>query len=182
MKTFSLRNVLLKIILIAVAAIYIISCKKGSGDINHNPSFDDIDTSGGAAPYNLNVVLRGEASKRGYGDQSLGFVKFRQNDTVKTIHLDTWVFNLLPNHAYLLQRAVNPITDSSCTSTAWLTLGLGLTPQALHTDKHGFCYEPLYRSVAAVPSGTAFRIHFQIVDSATLETVLSSDCYSYTVK
>ncbi|HVM88260.1 MAG TPA: hypothetical protein VMT76_08725 [Puia sp.] len=182
MKTFRLRNVLVKIILLAGLGIYVISCKKGPVDINHNPRFDELDTSGCTAPYNLNVILRGGDSKRGFGDQSLGFLKFRQNDTVHVIHLDTWVFNLLPNHAYLLQRAVNPITDSSCSSTAWLTLGLGLTPQALHTDKFGFCYEPLYRSVAAIPSGTQFRIHFQIVDSATLETVLSSDCFSYTVR
>ncbi|MBS1933269.1 MAG: hypothetical protein JST96_04665 [Bacteroidetes bacterium] len=180
MKTFYVRNTIIGI-MVAGLLMYMGSCKKGSVDYFRHHTFDEIDTSGCTAPYNLNVVLRGQGSKEGFNG-SLGFVKFRQNDTVHNINLYTWVFNLTPNHTYLLQRAVNPINDSTCSSTAWLTLGLGLTPQAIHTDKFGFAYEALYRNVSAIPSGTQFRIHFQIVDSASLETVLSSDCYSYTVK
>ena len=180
MKTFYLRNTVIGMILTCLF-IYIASCKKGSAEYFRHHTFNEIDTSGCKAPYNLNVFLAGHQSKEGF-DGSLGFVKFRQNDTMHIINLYTWVFNLTPNHTYLLQRAVNPITDSTCSSTAWLTLGLGLTPQALHTDRFGYAYEALYRNVSSIPSGTQFRIHFQIVDSASAQTVLSSDCYSYTVR
>ncbi|MBS1947366.1 MAG: hypothetical protein JST47_06325 [Bacteroidetes bacterium] len=181
MKKFYLRNVVIRATLVAVLVIYIISCKKGYFDYFHHPAFNEIDTSGCIAPYNLNVVLREQITKNGFG-QAIGFVKFRQNDTTHIINLYTWVFNLSPDHTYLLQRAVDPITDSSCSSTAWLTLGLGLTPQAIHTDRFGYAYEPLFRNVSSVPSGKQFRIRFQIVDSATMEPVLNSNCYSYTVR
>ena len=128
-------------------------------------------------PYNLNVVMQND--HRGFG-----FIKFRQNpDTARIINLDTWVFNLKPNHAYLLQRAVDPFTDSTtCSSTAWLTLGLGLTPKAIHTNKRGFGYAPLWRDVTAAARGSEFYIHFQVIDSLTSEVVLTSDCHQYTVR
>jgi hypothetical protein len=133
-------------------------------------------TDSAIAPYNLNVLL---LSKNG-----LGFLKFRQKpDTARIVNLNIWLFNLKPDHAYLLQRAVNLITDpTQCSSTAWLTLGLGLTPQAIHTDKWGFGYLPLYRDVSSVPRGTEFYIHFQVIDSLTSQTVLTSDCNTYTVR
>lgn len=133
-------------------------------------------------PYNIDVTLHPENLK----DKSVkefGFVKFRQDpDTARIISLETWLFNLEPNHAYLLQRAVNPITDNDCTSTAWLTLGKGLVPQSIQTDDKGNGHEDLFRAVTAVARGTEFRIHFQVIDAETLTTVLSSDCYQYTVR
>ena len=169
-------------ILICIASVLIFSCQKNVSDNqkiqSDNPTPESIiaQTDSAIAPYNLNVLLRG---KRG-----LGFLKFRQKpDTARIINLDTWLFNLKPNHAYILQRAVNPITDTTeCSSTAWLSLGLGLTPQSIHTNRWGFGYEPLYRDVTSAVRGTQFYIHFQVIDSLTSETVLTSDCNTYTIR
>jgi len=188
MKTKPLPVITKGIAFIIILSVINLSCKKDVSDNQpvsdnqklqtENPSPESIiaqaDTA--IAPYNLNVLL--------YGKSSLGFIKFRQKpDTARIINLDKWVFNLKPNHAYLLQRAVNLITDpTQCSSTAWLTLGLGLTPQAIHTNKWGFGYQLLWRDVSSAARGTAFYIHFQIIDSLTSETVLTSDCNTYTVR
>ena len=135
-------------------------------------------------PYNLDVKLVSSQSKKFDSKSSeFGFLKFRQDPSVPlTITLDTWVFNLAPNHDYLLQRAVNPITDNDCTSTAWLTLGLGLVSQPIHTDRFGNGMENLFRNVPASSEGTTSRIHFQIIDAVSLATVLTSDCDQFTVR
>jgi hypothetical protein len=126
--------------------------------------------------FNLEVILRGEG-------KSFGLVKFRQdNDAAKIIDLGVWVRDLEPNHAYLLQRAVNTPATGNCSSTGWLTLGLGLTPQAIMTDDKGTGREDLWRDVSAVATGTTFDIHFQIIDANTSAVVLTSDCYQYTVR
>lgn len=133
-------------------------------------------------PYNINVTLRPEMGKDKPGG-GFGFVKFRQDpDTARIITLDTWVVNLLPDHDYQLQRAVNPITDADCTSTTWLTLGEGLVAKSIHTDAHGNGQADLFRDVTTVARGTEFHIHFQIIDAVSLATVLTSDCYQYTVR
>lgn len=131
-------------------------------------------------PYDLDVNLSG-SGKDFHGS---GFIKFRQDpDTARIVDLDTWVSGLAPDHAYQLQRAVNPIADpTGCSSTAWLTLGLGLTPQSIHTDSHGYGQADLWRNVSSVARGTQFHIHFQVIDSLTQAPVLSSDCYEYTVR
>lgn len=129
-------------------------------------------------PFNLEVILRGEGN-------AFGHVKFRQdNDAEKIINLDTWVRDLEPNHEYLLQRAVDAINvvDGNCTSETWLTLGYGLTPHSIYTDAKGTGNEALWRSVAALPSGSAFDIHFRVIDASTLNVVLTSDCYNYVVR
>jgi hypothetical protein len=129
-------------------------------------------------PFNLEVILRGEGNR-------FGHVKFRQdNDVDKIINLDTWVRDLDPNHAYLLQRAVDAIdvVDGNCTSTSWLTLGRGLMPHSILTDENGNGSEALWRSVAALPAGSAFDIHFRVVDAVSMEVVLTSDCYKYIVR
>lgn len=133
-------------------------------------------------PYNLDVTLF-PSNLKDARIGSFGFIKFRQNpDTARIITLDTYLNGLLPHHAYLLQRAVNPITDSSCSSTAWLTLGLGLVPQSIHTDAKGNGHEELFRAVTSIARDTEFHIHFQVVDSVTSMAVLGSDCYQYTVR
>jgi hypothetical protein len=133
--------------------------------------------------YNLDVKLLPAFSKAGFGENGAGFIKFRQDpDTARIINLDTYLFHLQPHHSYLLQRAVDPISSSTCMSTAWLTLGLGLVPQAIVTDDKGNGHEDLFRNVSSVARGTQFRIHFQIIDAVTSETVLTSDCTQYTVR
>ena len=128
------------------------------------------------APFNLEAILTAE-------NGGSGLVKFRQNsDTARIINLDTWVRDLLPNHAYMLQRAVDPVATWQCLSTAWLTLGLGLQPKALITDNKGRGTAPLWRDITAIPRGTQFNIHFQVIDSVTSAVVLTSDCYQYTVR
>ena len=132
-------------------------------------------------PYNFDATLHSSDMKTNFG--AIGFLKFRQDpDTARIITLDTYISNLMPNHDYILQRAVNPITDADCTSVAWLTLGLGLTPQTIHTDSHGNGHEKLFRAVTAIARGTTFRIHFQIVDVSSTLAVLASDCEQYTVR
>jgi len=123
--------------------------------------------------FNLEVVLRGEG---------FGLVKFRQpNDGAFIVYLDVWVRDLLPNTSYLLQRAVDPIVDDNCTSTAWLTLGKGLQPQSITTDETGTGREQLFRNLAAFPAGSEFDIHFRVIEQATSEVVLTSPCYQFTI-
>lgn len=173
-------------VLASMAILFLVinfSCQKSVSE-NQNPSSTDptlneiiAKADSAVSPYNLNVILQGP-------NNALGFIKFRQNpDTSRIINLHTWVFNLKPYHTYLLQRAVNVITNPThCSSTAWLTLGKGLTPQAIHTDKWGFGSESLWRDVSSVARGTEFYIHFQVIDSLTSEAVLSSDCHTYMVR
>jgi hypothetical protein len=131
-----------------------------------------------APNYNLNVLLLPTAKCSG-----LGFIKFRQNvGEPQLIHLDTWVTGLEPNTNYLLQRAVDTTLDGNCTSSAWLTLGKGLDPFPIVTNKWGFGMAELFRSVSTIPVGSTFDIHFQIIKESTSEVVLTSDCYQYTVR
>jgi hypothetical protein len=129
--------------------------------------------------FNLEVVLRAPIG-RGFG-----LVKFRQpNDDALTIYLDTWVRDLAPNTSYALQREVDlSAPDGVCAGeSGWLTLGKGLTPQAITTDASGTGRESLSRSVAAFPVGREFDIHFRVVDDATKSVVaLVSDCYRFTI-
>ena len=122
---------------------------------------------------NLEVVLRG---------QGFGLVRFRQpNDDALVITLDTWVRDLSPNTDYQLQRAVDTTLDGVCASTAWLTLGKGLTPAVITTDARGTGSESLWRSVAAFPIGATFDIHFRVVNATTGAVVLQSGCYEFTI-
>ena len=125
--------------------------------------------------FNLEVVLRNDAG-------GFGLVKFRQpNDAEKVIYLDTWVRDLAPNTSYRLQRAVDTSIDGVCTSTGWLTLGKGLTPEAIVTDETGTGRAQLFRSVAAFPVGAQFDIHFRVIEDATSTVVLESGCYQFTI-
>lgn len=125
--------------------------------------------------FNLEVVLRNDAG-------GFGLVKFRQpNDAEKTIYLSTWVRDLAPNTSYRLQRAVDTSIDGVCTSTGWLTLGKGLTPEAIVTDANGTGRADLFRSVAAFPTGAQFDIHFRVIDDVTSTVALESGCYQFTI-
>ena len=51
-------------------------------------------------PFNNEIILRDVTGAGGFGH-----VKFRQpNDDNLTVHLDTWVRDLVPNMSYRLQR------------------------------------------------------------------------------
>jgi hypothetical protein len=127
--------------------------------------------------FNLEVILRSVDGGSGFGH-----VKFRQpNDAEKVVNLDTWVRDLMPNHSYLLQRAVDTTLDGSCTGTTWLTLGRGLTPQAITTDDTGRATAELFRNLAAIPTGSRFDIQFRVIDAGTSAVVLESGCYEFTV-
>ena len=172
MKTINLLHAVLP----AALLFFTLSCQKEAG-IEQQPQAGVKSASVNAAtpPFNLEVILRGEGKQ-------FGLVKFRQDvNPSKIVTLDTWVRDLTPNHEYLLQRAVdNP--DGNCTSTSWLTLGKGLTPQSILTDENGTGKENLWRDISAIASGTAFDIHFRVVDATSMAVVLDSDCYQYAVR
>jgi hypothetical protein len=181
---------ILKKSLIAILFLVVFSCKK-----NYSPEKDTVTTNqkgssaamtseeqtdddNNTSQYNLEVNLYGEGNRNGH-------IHFRQDpDPAKIISLDTKIHHLLPNHEYLLQRAVDPINivDGNCTSTSWLTLGHGLNPQSILTNDKGNGEEELWRDVTAIPSGSMFDIHFRVIDAVSLEVVLTSDCYQYTVR
>lgn len=160
------------ILVVAATLVFSLSCNK---EHDHAES-----------PYDLDVILRSESNKSGHGeDNPSGFIKFRQDpDPDKIINLDIWVRDLAPNREYLLQRAVDAINvvDGNCTSTSWLTLGKGLTPQSIFTDGSGKGNEALWRDITAIASGSAFDIHFRVVNASNLSAVLTSDCYKYVVR
>jgi len=127
-----------------------------------------------APPFNLEAVLRPAAGS------GFGLVKFRQpNDADLTIYLDVWLRDLAPNTSYSLQRAVDTTLDGECTSTAWLTLGKGLQPQSITTDASGTGREALFRTLPSNLLGSAFDIHFRVIENATLAAVLESGCYRF---
>jgi hypothetical protein len=124
-------------------------------------------------PFNDEIILRGDG---------FGLVKFRQpNDGDRIVYLDTWVRDLAPNTAYLLQRAVDTNVNDDCTSTTWLTLGKGTTAQTITTDSRGTGREALYRNLGTTTVGTTFDIHFQVINASTSAVVLESECYQFTV-
>ena len=134
-------------------------------------------TSGPATPpFNNEIILRDVT-----GGGAFGHVKFRQpKDDDVIVDLDTWVRDLAPNASYRLQRAVDTNVNDDCTSTTWLTLGLGTTPQAIVTDDQGTGRAALWRTLAVSNIGTTFDIHFRVIDAAGT-MVLESACYQFVV-
>jgi len=134
-------------------------------------------TSGPATPpFNNEIILRDVT-----GGGAFGHVKFRQpKDDDVIVYLDTWVRDLAPNASYRLQRAVDTNVNDDCTSTTWLTLGLGTTPHAIVTDDQGTGRAALWRTLAVSNIGTTFDIHFRVIDAACT-MVLESACYQFVV-
>ena len=167
--------------ILLAGTVFYFSCQK---EISQRPGQQEaISTANNSnspetPPYDLNVILQGEGNR-------IGHLKFRQDpDPAKIIDLEIKVHHLEPDHEYLLQRAVDAINvvDGNCTSTSWLTLGKGLTPQSILTDAHGKGSEDLWRDVTMIPSGSMFDIHFRVVDKTNMAVVLASGCYQYTVR
>ena len=169
-------------IVFAVSAIFLLASCKKENSYQQSIAEQQLPVALAAfaetPPFNIEVILRGDGKR-------FGLIKFRQdNDPEKIIILDTWVRDLVPNHNFLLQRAVDAINiaDGICTSTSWLTLGKGLVAQSILTDAKGTGREELWRNVSAVPSGSKFDIHFRVLDATNMSTVLTSDCYQYVVR
>jgi len=161
-------------ILLAGSIIVLVACSNGTSTPTGLRVPSQSSQWGPETPnFNLEVILRGDG---------FGLVKFRQpNDDALIINLDTKVRGLEPNTAYVLQRAADRNLDGICSSTAWLTLGKGLVPQAITTDDKGTGEESLFRDVSAFAVGTTFDIAFRVVNVATSAVVLTSDCYRYTI-
>ncbi|HEU5167439.1 MAG TPA: hypothetical protein VFU29_17970 [Chitinophagaceae bacterium] len=169
--------------LLVVSLLTIVSCQKQVSQ-NQQTTESEFATSVSKSPtpanppFNLEVILRGNGGR-------FGHVKFRQdNDVDRIVNLGVWVRDLAPNHEYKLQRAVDAanVVDGNCTSTAWLTLGLGSTAQSIFTDENGIGNQDLWRSLSAFPSGSSFDIHFQVIDAVSSAVVLISDCYKFTIR
>jgi len=144
-----------------------------SAPVAAGPAIADLSWGPETPNFNLEVILRGAG---------FGRVKFRQpNDDQAIIYLDVWVRDLAPNTEYVLQRAVDPVVDDACTSTTWLTLGRGLTPQTILTDAGGTGQAALFRDVSAFAPGTGFDIHFRVVNAQTQVVVLESECYQFRI-
>jgi hypothetical protein len=175
------KQILYAVLIIVLFSASILSCQKEVSPKQHHEeeiSSAVRNANAETPPFNIEVILRGEGNR-------FGHIKFRQdNDAAKIITLETWVRDLEPNHAYLLQRAVDPINvvDGSCTSTSWLTLGKGLIPQSVLTDENGTGKEELWRDISATAAGSKFDIHFRIVDAVSMAVVLDSDCYQYVIR
>ena len=126
-------------------------------------------------PFNLEAVLHDVTGGNGFG-----LVKFRQpKDDDVVINLDVWVRDLAPQTRYSLERAVDQTLDDVCTSTAWLTLGQGLTPAAIVTDERGTGRAALFRALPGALVDQAFDIHFRVVPEGMTTPVLQSDCYRF---
>jgi len=140
----------------AVAALSVVA----AGAANADPATPN---------FNLEVILRPVADGSGFG-----LVKFRQpKDADKIIYLDTWVRDLAHDHTYSLERAVDTAVNDRCDGTNWLPLG------TIGTDADGSGRAALSRSVATIPLGTEFDIHFRVVGATGV--VLESGCYQYVV-
>jgi hypothetical protein len=162
-------------ILAAAASLVLGGC---TGDLTSGPN-ESVQTSGASLIASLSPSRNLEIILQGAG---FGLVAFRQpKDEAAIVHLDVWVRDLAPNTVYELQRATDSGVDDACIGTNWLTLGHGLTPQAITTDEKGTGREALFRDLAAVAPGSAFDIHFRVVEQATQAVVLESSCYQFVV-
>jgi hypothetical protein len=129
--------------------------------------------------FNLQAVLRPASGGPANG---FGLVKFRQpNDAEKTVLLDVWVRDLVPNHGYYLERATDPNVNDACTGTNWVRLGHGPMVVAITTDDRGTGRAALFRNLGMTPLGTQLDINFRVVDATTEAVVLESGCYQFTV-
>ena len=126
-------------------------------------------------PFNLEAILRGDG---------FGLVTFRQerDAAANIVSLNVWVRDLGPNSSYSLQRAVDKTLDDVCTGSNWLTLGQGTAAEPIITDSLGTGRAELWRDLSAFAPGTAFDIHFRVIETGTTNVVLQSGCYQFVVR
>jgi hypothetical protein len=126
-------------------------------------------------PFNLEAKLTGDG---------FGLVTFRQqkDPAANVIALGVWVRDLLPDTSYILQRATDTTLDGVCTGTNWLTLGKGLTPASIETDGTGTGRAELSRDLSAFAPGSAFDIHFRVIQNATAHVALETGCHRFVVR
>jgi hypothetical protein len=125
---------------------------------------------------NLEAILRPTATGP---EKGFGLVEFRQpKDGEAVVHLDVWVRDLLPNHAYRVQRAAVTPADGNCDDASnWAMPELG----TITTDERGTGRAALLRPLPPPAIGNTFDIHFRIVDPAAPGVaVLQSGCYEFT--
>src|SRR2546421_6144331 len=146
---------------IILAATALAACAPdGSNPVAPNLAISASTSGPATPPFNNEIILRDVTGAGGFGH-----VKFRQpKDDNLIVYLDTWVRDLAPSASYRLQRAVDTNINDDCTGTAWLTLGQGLTPQAIVTDERGTGRAALSRILSASSLGTEFDIHFRVID------------------
>ncbi len=176
------KQILFTALLMLFVSFLNLSCQKETNKNSNQTNQASMETGisnvqpDATSAYNLEVVLHGEGNRNGH-------IRFRQDeDPAHIVTLGTKVHNLAPYHEYLLQRAVDVIIDGNCTGTNWLTLGRGSVPQSIYTDNKGDGSEELWRDLSAVPAGSVFDIHFRVLDAVTMQVVLTSDCYQFTVR
>ena len=140
---------------------------------------DKQEVSGQEAGGRLNGAHACQRAALGRSDEDTLFSDLARPDEELIGYLDTRVRDLSPNTAYLLPRAVDTVVDGNCTSTSWLTLGKGLTPEAIVTDDRGTGRAELFRGPPDNLEGTPFDIYFQLIESETGAVALQSGCYEF---
>jgi hypothetical protein len=146
-----------------------------AGAGNRSVSASPIAATPAEPPFNLEAILRGDG---------FGLVRFRQERAADAniVSLDVWVRDLAPNSSYSLQRAVDTALDDVCTGSNWLTLGQGTAAEPIVTDDRGTGRAELWRDLSAFAPGTAFDIHFRVIERGTTNVVLESGCYRFVVR
>jgi hypothetical protein len=109
---------------------------------------------------------------------SIGFIKLRQPaDTELIVFLNAFFRRLTPNNVYLLQVAADTVVNGTCEGEDWTTVGPGIL-----TNERGKGRTSVSQDLSAVPVGTVFDLHFQLVDSVTSYVVLESKCRRFTTR
>ena len=116
-----------------------------------------------------------------------GRIVFRQpEDGEAKIFFVTWLRELKPRTRYLLQQAIDPVTDGVCTGGAtnpaeWVTIGTGTKPFTITTGERGGFHAPLYRPLPRRLVGTTFDSHLRLIEEASGAVVQKSGCFQFQV-
>jgi hypothetical protein len=116
-----------------------------------------------------------------------GRVQFRQpEDGEAKIFFITWLRELKPRTAYLLQHAIDSVADGVCTGgvtnpAEWLTLGTDTKPFTIPSGDLGGFHVPLYRTLPRRLVGTSLDIHLRLIEEETGVVVQRSECFQFQV-
>jgi hypothetical protein len=112
---------------------------------------------------------------------------FRQpEDGEAKILFITWLRELKPHTAYLLQQATDPVADGVCTggttdSAEWLTIGTGTRPITITTNAMGSFHAPLSRTLPRRLVGTTLDSHLRLIEEPTGAVVQKGGCFQFQV-